>query len=138
MEYIKLALAAIGDCEILEPEFNFMTFGPSGLIYLIQILPFKCFLVKYEESVYPSPHTHSDSQGYPLRHPNNDTGLECASISFVRCLKMYFIPYILLYVSTEMNYSIKILLSQFSILFIYRERVTVYMYSKICSLSECK
>lgn len=25
--------------------------------------------MKYEESVYPSPHTHSDSQGYPLRHP---------------------------------------------------------------------
>lgn len=128
MEYIKLALAAIGDCEILEPEFNFMTFGPSGLIYLIQIYPSNVFLVKYEESVYPSPHTHSDSQGYPLRHPNNGTGLECASISFVRCLKMYFIPYILLYVSTEMNYSIKILLSQFSFLFIYRESNRLHVF----------
>lgn len=43
VEYIKLALAAIGDCEILEPEFNFMTFGPSGLIYLIQIYPSNVF-----------------------------------------------------------------------------------------------
>lgn len=127
MEYIKLALAAIGDFEILEPEFNFMTFGPSGLIYLIQIYPSNVFLVKYEESVYPSPHTHSDSQGYPLRHPNNGTGLECASISFVRCLKMYFIPYILLYVSTEMNDSIKIL-SLFSFLFIYRESNRLHVF----------
>ena len=42
-EYIKLALVAIGDCEILESEFNFMTFRPSGPIYLIQICPSNVF-----------------------------------------------------------------------------------------------